>query len=493
MKQTQSQSQNNAAAGSAVIHGAFWAYAANYSGKALVFVSTVILARLLTQEDFGVAGYALVFIGFVEIFQGLGIGEALIYHHSDPQRTDTGFWLGLAVGVTLFAAAWLLAPLAGWYFQDPRAVPVTQLLALSFPITGLEVVHRALLQKQLAFRRIFAADLGKALSKGVTAISLALLGFGWWSLIWGQLAGAAVSVIALWIVVRWRPSFRFAPGKVRSLVTYGGSIVTVRTLGILLLNVDYLLIGRFLGAAALGVYTIAFRIPELLIKQFSGVVARVVFPAYAQMREDTAALQRGFLQTMRYVAIVTVPLGLGMALVADPFVRVVFSDKWIEAVPVLATIALYTMLRSLTFNAGDVYKAQGRPELLTKLSLVQLVVLLPALSWAVTGPQSLLVVGLVQTAVALFGALLNMVVAGRMLSLSAAQMLRALQPAAVGGFFLVLAVLVVMQLTAGMLPLLRLVTAVAAGALAYGGALWLLQRQVVLRTGHTLRAALPGR
>jgi PST family polysaccharide transporter len=474
----------------ATVQGTIWAYAATYSGKLLVFISTIVLARLLSEEDFGVAGYALVAIGFLEVVQGLGISSALIYYRDDPQRKNTGFWLGLGFGLFLFGATWLAAPLAGWFFRDPRAVEVTRLLGLTFPISALGSVHNALLRKELAFGRKFVPELVRSLGKGIVSITLALMGFSYWSLIIGQLAGTAVSIIAFWRVMPWRPQFRFNHQMVPDLLKYGGSIITVDAMGILLLNVDYLMIGRFMTAAALGLYTIAFRLPELLIKQFSGTVAQVVFPAYSKMRGDTAMLSRGFLQTMRYVSLITVPLGLGLALTARPFVLVFYSAKWEAAAPIMAAISLYTLLRSLTFNAGDVYKAQGRPGLLTKLSVVQAIFLIPGLYWAVTGPASLVVVGWVQTAAALFGAILNFVVAGKMLNTSFRKMAKALQPAAIGGFVLIWAVLGALALTAQAAPFVQLIVSVTSGGLAYIGALLLLQRDVVLTAGRTLRMAL---
>ena len=477
----------------ATIQGTIWAYAATYSGKLLVFISTMVLARLLSEEDFGVAGYALVAIGFLEVVQGLGISSALIYYRDDEERKDTGFWLVLGFGILLFVITWLISPLAGWFFRDPRAVEVTRILGITFPLSALGSVHNALLRKEMAFRRKFIPELVRSLSKGIVSIALALMGFGYWSLIIGQLVGTAISIIAFWRVTPWRPRFRFNYQMVPGLLKYGTGIVTVNAMGMLLLNIDYLLIGRFMTAAALGLYTIAFRLPELLIKQFSGTVALVIFPAYTKMRDDPTALRHGFLQTMRYVSLITVPLGLGLALTARPFVLVFYSAKWDAAAPVMAAISLYTLLRSLTFNAGDIYKAQGRPELLTKLSLVQAAVLVPGLYWAVTGPASLEVVAWLQTAVALLGAILNFIVASKMLNTSFRKMAKALQPAAVGSSVLVLAVLGALSLTAQGTPMGQLIISVLSGGLTYIGALFLLQRDVVLAAGRTLRTALVGR
>ncbi len=474
----------------ATIQGTLWAYAATYSGKLLVFISTMVLARMLSEDDFGVAGYALVAIGFLEVAKGLGISSALIYYHDDAERKDTGFWLILGFGIFLFGITWLISPLAGWFFRDPRAVEVTRVLGLSFPLSALSAVHNALLRKELAFSRKFIPELVRSLSKGIVSIVLALMGFGYWSLIIGQLMGTAVSTIAFWRVMPWRPRFRFNAQMTPGLLKYGAGIISIDAMGMFLLNVDYLLIGRFMTAAALGIYTIAFRLPELLIKQFSGTIAQVIFPAYAKMRDDTAMLSRGFLQTMRYVSLITVPLGLGLALTARPFIIVFYSAKWEAAVPVMVAISIYTLLRSLTFNAGDIYKAQGRPGLLTKFSLIQAVFLIPGLYWAVTGPASLEIVGWVQTAVALLGTILNFIVAGKILNTPFRKMAKALQPAMMGGFILAVTVTGVLFLTAQLAPLIQLVISVLSGGAAYIGALFLLQRDVVLTAGRTLHTAL---
>ena len=298
----------------ATLRGTFWTYASFYSGKLMVFLSTVILARLLVEEEFGVAGYATVVISFLEVLSDLGIGPALIYHRDNPKARITAFWLNIGIGILLFLVTFFGAPLVGSFFQDPRAVPVTRALALVFPISALGSIHDTLLRKELSFGRKFIPDFVKAISKGLASIILALLGFGAWSLIIGQIVGRALSVVVLWRIMPWRPSFQFAKSLVRPLLSYGLNIVSVDALGITLNNADYLLVGRFLGAAALGVYTVAFRFPDLLVMQFCDVISKVIFPVYARMREDPQALQRGFLTTTRYVSLVTVPMGLGMAL-----------------------------------------------------------------------------------------------------------------------------------------------------------------------------------
>lgn len=459
----------------ATIRGTTWTYVAYYSGKLIVFLSTVVLARLLTKDDFGVVGYAVTTISFLDVVKDLGIGAAVIYH-KDRQVASTAFWLNMMIGVSLCIGVWIASPLVGDFFNDPRAMWVTRILAFNFPLNSLGGTHEALLIKDLAFNRKFVPDFAQAMTKGIVSITLAFAGLGPWSLIIGQLSGTLVSDVAIWLLVPWRPAFTLVRDAARSLLRFGLPLVGLDLIDIVVLNADYLLVGRYLGAAALGVYTLAFRVPDLVVLQFCSIVAKVVFPVFTKIREDADALSRGFLQTARYVSLVTVPIGLGIALLSRPFILVVFGQKWIDAAPVMSCIAIYGVMLSLGFNAGDVYKAQGRPGILTRISIVQLFVLLPALYWAVTAMRSLVTVGLVQVGVATLGSIINLVVAVRLLHLTPGRMLEAFRPAMLAGAALLVAVAAVLLLTRGAPNLVPLIAGALAGGAAYAAWLWFVDR-----------------
>ncbi len=475
------------------IRGTFWTYSTHYSGKLMAFISMVILARLLLKEDFGVAGYAIVVISFLEVLYDMGVGPALIYHRDDPDAPDTAFWIGLAVGIILLGITWLIAPFVGMFFNDPRAIAVTRGLALTFPLTALGNIHDTLLQKKLAFRQSFAPNLVKAIGKGGISIGLAFLGFGAWSLVWGQVGGTLIGVIAFWWVVPWRPRFVFSLPLARRLLSYGSSTVLLNSVGRILINTDYLFIGRMLGATALGVYTLAFRIPELIILQFCWMISKVIFPVYARMQDDTHAMQRGFVVTMSYVGMATAPLGIGIALLAEPFVITFFGERWIEAVPAMRAIAVYTVLLALTYHAGDVYKAQGRMRLLTMLSLLRAVLLIPALWLAIAYIGTIEAVGWTQAGIAFIGTTVNLIVAGHILKIPFKTLFDALLPAISGVALMTVAVLATQAATTTLPALVQLISGVGAGGVAYLAALWWLQRDLVIQAGNTLRAALVGR
>ena len=474
----------------AAIHGTAWRYLAFFSGKLMLFISTVVLARLLSKDDFGVVGFAVTTIGFLDVMSDLGVTPALIYHPEDDETSVTAFWLGLFIGVLLFVITWIAAPLVGLFFNDLRAIAVTRVLALSYPINALGSTQQAILQKKLAFGRIFIPDLAQSLAKGLGSIALAFLGMGVWSLIGGQLGGMATGAIIFWLISRWRPSFSFSPKRARSLLKYGIKIVGVDLLGIILLNLDYLLVGRYLGAVSLGIYTLAFRMPDLIILQFARILSGVIFPIYTRMRDVPGSLKKGFSMTTRYVSLVTVPLGLGLAIMAKPFIMAVFTEKWIEAIPVVRAISIYAMLLSLAYNAGSIYKAEGRPQILTWLGITRLGLLFPALYWATTSANSIVTVGWVQAAVALIGGALNLYIAARVLQISPLMLFSDLRPAFLAGSIMALAVMSVLFLVDNANPWTQLGFGTLIGVLVYGGVLWFFQRDVLLAANRLVRSAL---
>jgi PST family polysaccharide transporter len=464
----------------ATVRGTAWTYAAFYTGKIIVFLATILLARLLTRDDFGVVGYVVTLLSILDVIKDLGIGYALIYYREDKRAISTAFWLGLIISIILCVIIWVAAPLVGVFFNDPRAVWVARILAFNFPISALGLTQEALLIKQLAFNRKFIPDFAKATSKGVLSILLALVGFGPWSLVVGHLFGTLAAVLVIWKIVPWRPSFEFFNDKARALLKFGLPMVGVNAIGVLVLNVDYLLVGRYLSAEALGVYTLAFRIPELIILQFCAIVAQVIFPVFTKIKDDENALYRGFIETIRHVALITVPLGLGMALLSEPFVLAIFTDKWLDAVPIMRAISIYALLLSLGFNAGDIYKARGAPGVLTKISFVKAIILIPALYWAVTVPASLIAVSWVQIIVAIIGTILNLGVAVWMLKAPVGEMLNAFRPSLVAGTGLSLAVLGVLAVIGGWSPWLQLILGTLAGGIVYLGILYLFYRELSL-------------
>jgi len=251
-----------------------------------------------------------------------------------------------------------------------------------------------------------------------------------------------------------------------------------------------LLVGRYLGAAALGIYTLAYRLPDLLIMKFARTISSVIFPIYSQSRDIPGKMSRGLFLVTRYVALVVVPLGLGLALLSRPFTLTFFTAKWIEAIPVIQVIAIYAMFLAFAHNTNSTFKAEGRLKLLTGLGIIRLMILLPALWWAVTVEASLVAVGLAQASVALLSASLMLIVAARLVKLPLKDLMSAIFPAILAGGVMVSIVILVMIKIQMIQPWLQLTIGVLSGGLTYFLTLWLFHRDVLIFTRDKLRPAL---
>jgi O-antigen/teichoic acid export membrane protein len=473
------------------IKGAFWAYAAYIGQRLFTLVTTAILARILVPADFGLVSFALLILGFFDAFSGFGIRDALIY--SDEERSenaDTAFWINIFVGVLQFVAAYSLAPLATHFFDDPRVVPIMQVMSVSFLFNAVGETHTSLLLKDLSFRRKFFPQVIAASIKGVVSIIAAAIGFGVWSLVYGYLASATANLIVVWIVMPWRPQLRFLRERAKSLWDYSVHILGFKILDIALEQADQTIIGVLLGATQLGYFSIASRIPEMIIINLSTIMTQVLFPAYSKLKNDRPTLVQGYLSTTKYTAFVSVGAGVGMAAVAPELIRVFFGDQWTPAVPLLQVLALLGTMTTLPWAAGDLFKAIGRPDINLKLLIVESLFTFPIviLAGIVTGLA--VMVSLANLIAVTFSAILRLAVVSRQLDLRPTIFLRIFRSPFAGGVLIYLVVSGWRLVAADLPDLAILVVSILLGATAYGLILYVLEKDDVIAGIDTLLRTL---
>ncbi len=467
------------------VHGIFWSYASFGLGKALVFLTTALLARLLTPNDFGIVAFATLTTEYLSVLKDLGLGAALIQRRENVEEAaNTVFTLNLLLGAGLTLAAILAAPFVAIFFREPLVTPILRWLSLTFVVNALGSVHVVRLQRELEFGRKLIPDLGRSVAKGAVSIGCALSGFGVWSLVFGQLVGVLAGVILAWVVFPWRPHLTINTNLATRLLKYGLSLMSLDAITAIGDNFDYLIIGRLFGTIPLGIYTLAYRLPELLGLNMLWVMAGALFPAYASIQHKPDILRRGFLTTLRFIEMLSVPISLGLMLTADPLIRVAFGDQWLDAIPIVRVLAMYVLVVSTGFNVGDIYKAIGRPDILVKLGVLNLALLLPALwygaSFGLIGVAS----GHLLVSACLM--VIRLTVATRFIKVTWSDILLQLKPSFLSGGALTLAVLPSLYLTAEAAPWLRLVVAAVVGAASYLGVLWLQERELLLQAGGVI-------
>ncbi len=468
-----------------------WSYVVYFGSRLFTLVSTAVLARLLVPDDFGLIGYALLLLNFIDATQDFGIKDALIYSSERQNDTaDSAFLMNIGIGLLQYGLAFVLAPLSLHLVDDPRIVPMLRVMSLAFVFNALGNTHDALLQKELLFKQRYLPDLYSAVIKGIAAIILAALGFGVWSLVSSHVIGAAVRMFGKWILCSWRPRFRFFMDRARMLWGYGVYILLFNVLGVALEQADQMFIGLLLGETQLGYYSIAARVPEMILINFSLVLTKVIFPAYAKLKEDRGRLIEGFLTTTKYTAFVTVPIGLGIVAIAPEMVPVVFGPQWEPAIILVQVLALLGMVATLPWSAGDVFKALGRPDISTKLLLIEGLYTFP-LIWVMTSRTPLAVTASFANLLALMiTTVLRLGLASRFLAFSPRRYIGTFRSAFVGGGIMFVVVMLWRSLVSEWSALAILATTIPLGGLVYLALLWALERDEVLNAWDMIWGAL---
>lgn len=344
--------------------------------QALVRIgASVFLARALQPIDFGIFGMAILVKEFVGSVGALGMGTGLV---AKKEVTDddlcTSFWSMAAMRLIMFAGMFAGAPLAAGWLEDPRIVDVVRAVSFIFLIMIIQESSYTLLVKELRFRAINTiGGIGIVLQSGIAVFLAINTDLGYWALVLAMLVFAVFSSLTTFVVAGWRPRFRFSRESFRYLFRYGINGLGFSIVNYLTQNLDYLLVGRVLGARALGLYEFAYRIPHMIQENVVKPVGSVVLPTLSKVQESNERLIAGYIKTVKFVALMAFPALAGLAVVADVAVPVLWGDQWVSIVTPLRILCLCAALRILPQPSGAVLYCKNRPDIPFKISLVGLV------------------------------------------------------------------------------------------------------------------------
>lgn len=459
------------------VSSAIWTYLSFILTSLTLLVTTMILTRLLTQEEFGIVGFVLTAMAFFDAVRDVGIGPALIQRNSNVEEAKhTAFWTNLVSNTLMWIIAILLTPAVAAFFNEPAILTIMPVMSITFIINGFSTTHDAILRKDMRFADRAKPQVFSSIAKGAATIILAFMGWHYWSLVFGLIVGRLTFAIAIWFVEEFRPQFRFSPAISLELLKYGYKIAIDSFINALQENIDYVFIGRFLGTSALGLYQVAFRIPELLIMSFSAVLAEVLFPAYASINDDLEKIKHSLLMTLRYSSIILIPAGIGLAMVASLAALVFFSEEWADAGPIMAVLAIYSMLLAISWNLGDAYKAIDRTDILWKTALFEFMLLAPTLFFATQ--ISLVAVAIGHASVAFIVSALRLALAVHILKLPVLHTLSQFVPALVGASVMAPAVYLMISITHTWAPIASLLISVIVGIIVYTLVLWRVENEM---------------
>lgn len=359
-----------------LIHAFKWSMGAEVFAKALQPISFIVLARLLTPEDFGVMAAAMMVIGFSQIIWDAGMGKALIQRQSDIRvAANAAFWVNLGLGALVALTLYLLADrIAELIFHDARVEGVLQVMILHVLLEALASVHVALLQKDMQFHRLFWARFAAIGLPWLAAIPLAWYGMGYWALVVGTLVGQLLKVIILWRISSWRPGFDLRRSVSGEMAVFGAWVGLSGLLGWFYIWADSLIVGMFLGSHELGLYRTGSQLVSMAYAVMFGPLLAVLYSHFSQMNGDRERLGRALAKVVKVLTVVALPLGFLAFALQEPVESALFGPKWEGVGLIIGVMALTHGISWVVGANGEVYRAMGKPAYETVVMAFALVV-----------------------------------------------------------------------------------------------------------------------
>ena len=374
----------------AVVSGVRWKSLTRVVAVATRAIVVVVLAHVLTPTEYGIAGMAIVAASFGLLLTDPALGSALIQRPAiDERDRSTAFWLASGIGLLLTVLGIALSGLVAGFFGVQQVQELFAVCSLCFVVVSLSVVHRALLARRLAYRSLEIRDMVGIVAGGVVAVAVALAGFGPWAVIMNLVASTLVSTVLVWVLLDWRPHAVFSLESARNLGGFSGRVFAASALSWGDQNVDKGLVGRVIGAEALGAYSLAFAAMLLPQTTLGRPFNQVLAPALSRIQTDKDRLERAWLRSKRLSVAVVAPAVLGLIVLAPDFVPVAFGDQWNDAIIPLQLLCIGGVAASLVNLHTAILVARGEGSTLLRLtfwsSMVRWASIVIGLPWGIVG------------------------------------------------------------------------------------------------------------
>ncbi|MDO8883845.1 lipopolysaccharide biosynthesis protein [Pseudotabrizicola sp.] len=475
----------------AIRSGALVSYSGFLAGKLISFATMIVLARLLAPQDFGLVAIGFLVLAVNEALTEAGAGAAVVWRRGNLDLTAAvALSISLISGTAMAVVVFVFAESLADFFSAPDAAGVIRAFAICILLSSPSAVFSGILQRKMDFKRRIIPEIAKAVIKGGVGIPMALAGFGVWSLVYSHMASILIGLcLAIWLS-GWRPRLSIDWAETRAILPYALQIAAIGLLGVAIKKLDVVIVGYRFETEMLGYYTLAFSLIELVVLGICWSASQALFPGLSQNVDDLARLRQVFAKGLTVLLAVTFPIATGMAVMAEPFILSVFGEKWAPAIPLIQILAFYALIYSVGFNLGDIYKATGRPHILTWISVFNLVLAGPILLigsyWGVAG------IAAGQVAIACVISVVNWVVAGRVIGIGPSLLVSSMRRPLIATILAVMASLSVdWAVGLDLSQTMRLFAMGTCGAVVYAGVLTICLRTLPLRSKSALENPKP--
>jgi len=358
-----------------IANGLKWGYVEKWGSKAISLLVFLILARLLDPVDFGLVAFAKLFIDFLEIFVAQGLGLAILQKKNiTSEHLSSAFWLLVVSSLLMASLIIVFSPYIAALFHENQLVDILKVLSILIVLIALSRIQAVILNREHKFRELSLRGLAMSIIGGVVGITLAINGFGVWSLIAQHICGTFAGLVVMWIATPWRPQFIFKFKAIKELYSYAFKVLLDQNLIFISSRIDEALIGAFLGTTALGYYSIAKRLFLTLIDMLYSSIGQVLVSVFSKIQDDINEISEKSIKTILILSSLCFPIFIFSSVMGYELIVLLFGMKWLSAgVPfsILVTSGIFLLTKTIAY---PVFSALGKPELPLKLNIVRAII-----------------------------------------------------------------------------------------------------------------------
>ncbi len=469
-----------------------WTALSEIASRAIQPIVMLILARLLSPSDFGLVGVAMIVIGLAQILQDFGLGKTLIQRETDVEESaNIVFWTNLVLSIFIYLILFASAPVIAKFFHDERVINVLRVLCLQIILTSLITVHQALFQREFQFKELFLIRLFSSIVPGCVSIPMAFLGYGVWALVSGTLAGAVAQVLLFWKFSSWKPNFSYNLQLAKQLYGFSSWVFLEAFLSWLILWGDSIILGHFLGIRELGVYRVGVTFIMLVFGLAFNPILPVAYSAFSRLANHQEELKQSFLKITKLMASISLPLGVGLAVLSQPISSIIFGQKWEGIEIVIIFIGIKDAIAWLVGINPELYRAIGRPDINTKLLIATVLYYIPM--YVLAAPYGLLVFCIARLAVALIGMGLHLYFVKKVLGYPPTYLFDCIKTplvASFGMFALILAGNIFYNNSIIWQEIIKFFILFLSGLTVYLSIIWLIDRTLIHQIINIIRGAI---
>ncbi|MBD9338499.1 MAG: lipopolysaccharide biosynthesis protein [[Ruminococcus] faecis] len=354
------------------INNFIWRFAERCGAQLVTFIVSIVLARILTPEDYGVVALVTVFTSILQVFVDSGLGTALIQKkNADDLDFSSVFYFNFVVCIVLYIIMFFTAPFISVFYNDSSLISIVRVASLMIVISGVKGIQQAYVSRNMLFKCFFFATLGGTIFSAFIGIGFAYAGFGVWAIVAQQLSNTAIDTLILWIIVKWRPKKMFSIKRLKELLNFGWKLLVSSLLNTVYNNLRNLIIGKYYSSVDLAYYNQGEKFPNLIVTNINSSIDSVLLPTLSSAQDEKNRVKNMTRRAIKTSTYIMAPLMMGLAFCASPIVRLILTEKWMPCVPYLQIFCITYMFWPIHTANLNAINAMGRSDYFLKLEIAK--------------------------------------------------------------------------------------------------------------------------